>query len=269
MHRHGMKVAAGCLLATAVALVAAQSGLIGFGVKDGELKSRLAEAVMNGILPVYPNARAYYAGSAAARVAFVKAVAAAARGYSETAAFKADYAKRRAEAKPEDPGSKGSATDQVNAQQAEQRKRIEELKKQIPSLPANMQEQMKAMAKQMEDSLNQQASDPNQQAMVKQVYEQQAQEERARYQKDLAEWQQKYPENPNALIAARLKDFLAMTADVNFDAKLIAADGGRSRFADDQYEQKSSNWKICYRAGREPVAAARAAAQDWLRALGN
>ena len=34
------------------------------------------------------------------------------------------------------------------------------------------------------------------------------------------------------------------------------------------YERKPGQWKMCYRAGKEATAAARAAVQAWLKELG-
>ena len=263
-----MKLAGIGVLAAAVAMVAAQSGLTGFGVKEGEVTGRLAGAVLDGHLPVYPSAKLYYAATQAARVAFVKAYLAAAKASSETAVFKADYATRREGAKPDAPESKGSADQQLSEQQAEQRKKLEEYKAELAKMPPDMQKQMKDMLKQMEDQLNQQTNDPSQKAAMKQIIVQEMQYEQEKYKRSMAEWSAAYPEQPTVAIAKRLKEFLALTADINFDAKLEAIGGGKTRFADPQYESKSTDWKLCYRAGREPVAAARAFAADWLHQLG-
>jgi len=40
------------------------------------------------------------------------------------------------------------------------------------------------------------------------------------------------------------------------------------RFVNESYESKSSEWKLWYRAGKEPVPAARAAVGAWLKELG-
>jgi len=263
-----MRLAGIGALAAAATMVAAQAGLIGFGVKESEVKVRLAEAVLNGNLPVYPSTKLYNAATPAARVAFVKAFFATAKAYSETAAFKAEYAKHREGAKPSAPEAKGSADKQMSDAQAQQRKQLEETKAQVAKMPPEMQQQMKDMLKQMEAQLNKQASDPSQQAAMKQMYEMQGQEDQERYKKDLAEWSADYPEQPSVVIAKRLKEFLALTADIDFGAKLESTGGDRMRFANPDLESKDSNWKLCYRAGREPVAAARAAATDWLHQLG-
>ena len=74
--------------------------------------------------------------------------------------------------------------------------------------------------------------------------------------------EKKMPSDPNELIKKRLQEFLSVSATVNFDAKLIG-----TTFADPAYESKSQQWKACYRAGREVIAAAREEAQTWLKEL--
>jgi TolA-binding protein len=249
------------------AVASSQSGLIGFGVKNSDINERLAGAFINSHLPVYPNARAYHAASAAAQVAFVKSFLAAIKAYTQTPAFRAEYEKRRESARPQPPVDKGSASDQASAQQTQLRKQIEEMKKQVASMPANVQPQMQEMIKKLEDKLNKQDNDPQYQSMLKQGAEMEMQNAQKRYQQDLAYWQTKYPEQPNALIAQRLKDFLALSADIDFSAKLTKNSHGVLHFDDAQYEHKSQEWKIGYRAGREPVAAARSFAAEWLRQL--
>ena len=40
------------------------------------------------------------------------------------------------------------------------------------------------------------------------------------------------------------------------------------KFANPAYEQKPTEWKLCFRAGREPVEAAKALATAWLKEIG-
>jgi len=40
-----------------------------------------------------------------------------------------------------------------------------------------------------------------------------------------------------------------------------------SMFADPKYEGKDDKWKMCFRAGKEVVSAAREEAQKWLKDL--
>ena len=74
------------------------------------------------------------------------------------------------------------------------------------------------------------------------------------------------PADSLVVIARRLRRFLDVSADVNFDAALVTVNGAR-RFADPALQAKSSEWKLCFRAGREAVTAARAQAEAWLQTL--
>lgn len=69
------------------------------------------------------------------------------------------------------------------------------------------------------------------------------------------------------LVAERLKQFLELSADVDFNARLVAKNGV-TRFADARLESRSPEWKFCYRAGPKTLAAARTFAGDWLKTLG-
>lgn len=79
---------------------------------------------------------------------------------------------------------------------------------------------------------------------------------------DKAENEKKYPSNPDELIKKRLSDFLEISATVDFDAEVRG-----DRFVNPEYEKKSHEWKMCYRAGKDVVEAARVEAQKWLDQL--
>jgi hypothetical protein len=103
-------------------------------------------------------------------------------------------------------------------------------------------------------------------AMFRQMVELQRAGEQEEYQKRLEAHEKRFPPNPKTVIARRLQEFLDVSKDVDFDAKLVPA-GSKMRFADPRYEEKPPEWKLYYRAGRDVVAAAREAAQAWLKAL--
>lgn len=81
---------------------------------------------------------------------------------------------------------------------------------------------------------------------------------------DKASLEKKYPSDPMDLIKQRLTDFLQISSEVDFDAELKS---GSNTFKNPDYEKKDGYWKMCYRAGREVVAAAREEAKKWLDEL--
>ena len=72
--------------------------------------------------------------------------------------------------------------------------------------------------------------------------------------------------DPQVQLAKRLQAFLDATADVDFGAETTAS-GGLKRFVNEEYESKPSEWKMCYRAGKETTEALRAFASEWLAEL--
>lgn len=87
------------------------------------------------------------------------------------------------------------------------------------------------------------------------------------YNEQLAQWKQDFAPTGREMVRRRLRQFLEESADVDWEAKLVRC-GGKMCFANEQYEdEKSGEWKVCYRAGREPVEKARAFAKAWLAEL--
>ena len=137
------------------------------------------------------------------------------------------------------------------------------MKKMIAGLSADQRQAMEGVVTQMEA----QAKDPAMQGLLRQAIVGQRAADQGHYQDDLKQWQDEYPADATIVIARHLHAFLTMSAEVNFDAKLETRDG-KNYFADPQYESKSAEWKMCFRAGREATSAARAAATAWLKELG-
>ncbi|RIV19851.1 hypothetical protein DYU11_23295 [Fibrisoma montanum] len=84
------------------------------------------------------------------------------------------------------------------------------------------------------------------------------------YRKQKAEFDAHADYRP--LLRQRLKDFIALCSDVNFDAK-VTTQGYRREFVDAAYTSKPAEWKFLYRLGKEPVMEARAFAREWLTDL--
>ena len=74
--------------------------------------------------------------------------------------------------------------------------------------------------------------------------------------------EKKAPADPNEMLKMRLQEFLDVSSTVDFSAQVS---GGR--FVKSEYESKSPQWKMCYRAGKEVIQVAREEAQVWLKEL--
>lgn len=254
------------VLVVTVTLLA--QSLANFGLSDSDVKSHVVGAMVNGDLPFYPSRNAYKAASGSVRAALARNVLTVIKSYTESAAFQTEYAKRRAEAKPTPAAGSGSADDQYAKYLAQQQKSIDEMKANVAKMPPETRAQMAIMIKQLEDNFEKQKKDPQTAATMQQAFAGQAQNNQKQYQQDLAKYEQRYPVDSKVLIANRLHQFLDLTKDMHWDAKLVPAGGGAMRFADPQLESRSDQWKLCFRAGKDAVDAARAFAADWLKQLG-
>lgn len=68
--------------------------------------------------------------------------------------------------------------------------------------------------------------------------------------------------NLKSSLTRRLDEFIATASTVDFAAQ-TAPSGGKIRFVNPAYERKSNEWKMMFRAGREPVQAALEFARQW------
>jgi hypothetical protein len=75
-----------------------------------------------------------------------------------------------------------------------------------------------------------------------------------------------YPAAPKTAVSRRLQAFLDLTAGMPWSA-VLREQGGMRVFADPALEARPRDWKLCFRAGRATIDAARAFAQSWLTEL--
>ena len=256
-----------CILAVTVTLLA-QSSLANFGLSDAEIKSHVVSALVNGDLPFYPSRNAYKSASGSVRASLARSVLTVIKSYTESATFQSEYAKERGAAKPTQAAAKGSADDQYAKYLAQQQKSIDDMKANAAKMPPETRAQMAIMIKQLEDNYQKQKNDPQTASVMKQALAGQAENSQKQYQQELAKYEQRYPTDSKVLIANRLHQFLDLTKDMHWDAKLVPAGGGAMKFADPQLESRSDQWKLCFRAGKDAVDTARAFASEWLKQLG-
>ena len=257
MRRSGMAAAA---IACVSATLSAQAAFSRLGISDRDAGERFLSAVQDGGTPV-AGARQFLALAPAARAAIVTEVAAWAKMYFQSAAFRKAWADTREANKPEAPS--GTPDAQVSKQNADMEKQVAELRQMMASMPADQRKAVEDSIKQLEAT----AKDPAFQAQQKSMAANMNADDQKKYQDDLKQWQQNFPVDASPVLARRLRDFLAQTADVDFDAKLATRDGTKY-FASPQDESKPAQWKMAYRAGRDATTAARAAASAWLKVLG-
>jgi len=256
-----------------LASVAAADALAQLGIAESDAKARAIEALNSGYVNYSPAGQVLKAATPAVREALVKGALAWARNYTESPEFAAAYAKLRENQKPASRAPKGGADAQIAQQRADMEKGIAEAKKNLASLPANlspeMRKTMEATLQQVIASMTAQLAEmdkPQYTALMTQAAGAQSAAAERDQASRMKEYESRYPADPRPFIARRLRQFLDESATVDFGAKLVAA-GKMMRFADPKYEEKSSDWKLCYRAGKEAVGTARTFAAAWLADL--
>jgi hypothetical protein len=254
--------------ATACAAIAlAQTALAGLGLDEARTRQDVLYALSQGNVNVYPAVKAFKAATPAVRVTLVTGVLGWVKAYTQSPAFKTEYDRQRQSNAPTPPKFKGTVDEELAAQRAEQQKGIDESRKSLAQMPADMRAQMEATIKQMEAQTAAMNKDPQMQAMLRQGIEMQRSEKQKAYERDVEAHAKRFPADPRVLVARRLQEFLDVSKDVDFAAKLVPA-GTKQRFADPRYESKPGEWKLCYRAGKDVTDAARQFAQAWLAELG-
>jgi hypothetical protein len=269
MRRQGRRIAlvvVGVAAAGVAGVLIAQSALGSLGVTDATGRQIVDGWLANGYINASPAAKAFKSADPASRAALVKNAINWARTYTGSPAFKAEYARQREANRPSPPDVTGSVEDELAKQSAERKKNVEEMKKSLAQFPPDMRKSMEAAIKEAEANNVKLDTDPQMVAIFRQGIEAQRAGEQEAYKGRLAAYEKRWPADSKVLVARRLQEFLDISKDVDFDAKLVPS-GRLMRFADPRYEEKPPIWKLCYRAGREASAAAREAAQEWLKAI--
>jgi hypothetical protein len=236
------------------------------GVNPSAARAAIVETLASGT--IYDDAafKAFKAMAPAVRAAIVRAGLAWAKAYTATPEFKAEYAKYRVAQTPVKPEAGLSVDEYLKKQRLEMEKQAAEARKAAAGLDAATRKSMEDGIKQMMAQVEAMEKDPAQRARLKDLLEAEKADVKARYEEALAEWNKRTPADPKTLIADRIREFLETSADVDYGAKLVKR-GSLMRFENEEYESRSSQWKLCFRAGKEAVDAARVLAQAWLAEL--
>lgn len=203
------------------------------------------------------------------RAALVREIGLYAKKYTQSEEFKQKYLEFRQNNKPSPPEPPKTTEQQRKEQKESMQKAIHDTEEGMKSMTPEMQASMKEVVKMYKEQLKS-LDDPNNPMFSKQMAEmlQQSHEQAMKeYQRKLAKWEQDYPSSPTSMVKGWLTKFMDESRDIDFNAKLIDGEYGKKVFAKTEYERKSSNWKMCFRAGRETVEAGRAFAREWLEEL--
>lgn len=184
------------------------------------------------------------------------------RGYVESAAFKARYAEAWKAHQPRPPQPARPGAEMVAEQLKQIDSQIAESEANLKKAPADQREMYQSMIAGLKQAREAMAGQESMYDMA----------EKMRFEGETREYQEKLegpnalPEDPGRLVARRLQEFLDLTASVDFNAKLTTGPGMK-RFVDRTFESKPTEWKMCFRAGKPAVDAARAFAGSWLKQI--
>jgi hypothetical protein len=241
--------------------VLAKLNLAPAAAKDGVLETLASGAAYND--SAY---RAFRALPGLARETIVRAGMAWIKSYVAGAEFKASYDALRERERPEPPAARLSADDEFKKMKADMEKSIAGTRQNMAAMDAETRKALEAGIQQMRAQLEQMEKDPQQRDIMRQSVEMGRADDKKRHEDALQEWQQRYPADYRALIKRRIGEFLAASNGVDYTAKLTPR-GDKMIFANEAYEQKPPEWKLCYRAGKEATEAARTLAKAWLAEL--
>jgi len=203
----------------------------------------------------------FKSASPAVRAALVEQTLIWTKAYVSSSQFGTDYAAYREQRKPQPPERTTTVDEELANLKKQRDEDLARARKSVDEMPAEYKkmamEGYKASAEAMK-----QMDTPEFRKIERQGIEMQRKQEDENYRDQLAKWDEDLPADPKELVKARLEQFLEATDDVDFDAAL----NGR-KFANAQYERKPQEWKLAYRAGKEPVEKARKFAEAWLKEL--
>jgi len=189
------------------------------------------------------------------------------RTYVNSAAFKTAYAQRRTERMPVAIQEPGTVDQELKAKTDAQVKDLEETATLIrPSIPAADRATWEAELK----GQIAQVRSPEMGQGQRQYIEKRRAETKAGYDLGMSQWKENLPADPMVRVARHLREFLGATGDVDFAAKgkMVPGEAGMFfSFDNPAYNKKPWQWRDCYDAGQDATAAARAAAQAWLKEL--
>jgi len=240
-----------------------------FKIEEETAKSNIFYAVSGSSFYI-PNVKTLKDLAVGDRISIIESMGKNIKEYVASKEFVKNYNQLKEDRKPTPPEAPKYSAQLKEEARASLKNSIAETEKSKQQMPKDQQ----AMFDEIIKSFKQQLADiddpektmykPEMDEYIKQGYDMQMDE----YKNKLAEWEAQYPSgNPKPMIKKWINLFLEKTSDINFSAKTVKNKDGITKFVDQEYEYKDSQWKLYYRAGKETVTAARTYAQNWLNEL--
>lgn len=253
---------------SALGVVSAQPDVLAtLGTNLREAQDSVFSSVATGI-PSLPGERAAFkAASPEQRAVMARAAIAIARTFVSAPEFAQRYALYRETQKPKRSGAARTGDEARTQQQQAIEMAVKEAMANAAQLPPDARKRLEESIAEMRRQVAEINADAAYRAQIDQAAMAAAAEDDVELAKQQAIFEQEFPENPDGLIARRLRQFLLACSDIDFAAKLEQGADRKWHFANAAYERRSREWKMCYRAGKPAVDAARTAAEEWLNTL--
>ncbi len=238
------------------------------GISEEDAKDYVWLDFSHAILS-YPRTDQILAIAKGDRPAMVRSIVDFAKSYAKSDEFKNRYETFRQEKKPERPEPPKTMDALRNEQKEQLQKSLKEIEDNLKNATPEQREQYKPAVDGLQVSIKSldAPNNPMYSKDVEKAYQQAYEGQLETFRKDSIEWERYWTEDPTPMLVRGLEHFLEVSADVDFGAAVIKDNNGVATFANPEYESKPSEWKLCYRAGKETVEAARAAAKGWLKEL--
>jgi hypothetical protein len=231
-------------------------------VPKGEAAKDVVNAFAYGNVNFYRVREAFRKATPAARAAMTEQVLVWTKAYVSSPQFAKDYAAFRAEAKPQPEEGRLTVDQELEQRRAERKADLEKSRKAVAEMPAEYRKMAEEGYKAAVEA-QKQLDTPEFRKMERDALIEERKSDDADFNERLAEWEAAYPADPKALIKKRLTEFLRETEGVDYTAQLVNKNS-KMRFANAAYEQKSPEWKLAYRAGKDATEKARTFAKTWL-----
>lgn len=230
------------------------------GISNTDARDHISNNLRHGSLSI-PYSKAIKSIYSGKRADAVKEIGDYIKKYVSSPEYIATYKEDREQSKPQAPED---AAAYVQRRIAELNQEISSTESEMKKASGDFKKLYEATLKMQKDQLKilSNPKDPMFALYGGKTEEMQA-EELKEYKLALKEYEDDFPADPRQLIKRRLQQFLDLTSDIDFDAKLVSR-YGKMRFENPILENKDSNWKMCFRAGKETITAARDYARQWL-----
>lgn len=235
------------------------------GISKTDADRKITDGFLGGYLDAYgaSNAKNIALGN---RTAVTKDLMNYAKAYVNSAAYIKEYAALKESKKPEKY--------QMKTPEELQQKMIADSKKAVADNEVSLKKADPQFKKIFEDVLIQakkmlkEAEDPNNKSLAsyRKNYENAVKQNEENYKRQLAGWEAEFPANHMLFVKKRLETFLDLTRNIDYTAELTSQNGFRV-FVKKAYEDKSKQWKMAFRAGKEVVEPAREFVQNWVQEI--